>query len=40
MADKESKIVNTRTGNLGRAVNSLEDALAAEELNKSEIDEY
>ena len=40
MADKQSKIVNTRTGHLGRAVNSLEDALAAEVLNKSEIDKY
>ena len=40
MADKQTKIVNTRTGHLVRAVNSLEDALAAEVLNKNEIDKY
>ena len=40
MAEKQNKIVNTRTGHLVRAVNSLEGALAAEVLNKSEIDKY
>ena len=40
MADKQARIGNTRTGHLTRAVNSLEDALAAEVLNKNEIEKY